>query len=95
MSNSSLAARPHPAQYGEDEAGEGDQCSQAAVNDGEIAVVMVGRDWDRFKAGGCQIHGCVVAIGSRAALEDREEVKIFGIEMIEIMAENRLELLLK
>lgn len=60
----SLMARPHPAQDGEDEAGESNQGSQATVNDGEVAGVVVDRDWDRLEVGGCRIHGCVVIAGS-------------------------------
>lgn len=41
-----LLARSQPAQNGEDESGKSDQSSQAAVDDGQVAGIMVDGDWD-------------------------------------------------
>lgn len=84
VSSKSLMARCHPAQDGEDEAGEGYQCSQATVNDCEIAGVTVDSDWDCFEVGGCRLHGCVVLKASRVTKEEGQlqEVKVFAYGLI-------------
>ena len=67
LSSKSLTARSHPAQNGEDETSEGGECSQAAVDDGEVTGIAVGSDWERLEIGGCRIHGWFVSVGSCAA----------------------------
>lgn len=52
LSGKSLMTRPNPAQDGDDEVGESDQCSQATEYDGEVACIVVDRDWDRLEVGG-------------------------------------------
>jgi hypothetical protein len=52
LSGKSLMTRPNPAQDGDDEVGESDQCSQDTEYDGEVAGIVVDRDWDRLEAGG-------------------------------------------
>jgi hypothetical protein len=62
LSGKFLSTGLEPAEDGEDEAGEGDQGSQAAVDDGKIAGViidMVGKD---FEVGGRQGHCCIVLV---------------------------------
>lgn len=89
--------RSHPAQDSEDEAAESDQCSQATVNDGEVAGILIDRDWDRFKVGGCRVHGGVVLAGNRRVQEYQQVQgsRVFANGAIEVTMEDKVELLLK
>jgi len=69
MSSESLIARSHPAQDGEDEADERDECSQAAVDDGEVAGVVIDCDCDRLEVCGCRVHGCCCTSGQLCSLK--------------------------
>jgi hypothetical protein len=89
LSSKSLMTRPHPAQDGEDEVGESDQCSQATEYNGEVTGIVIDRDWDRLEVGGGRFHDCVVL-----ALANSRS-KAFANEMIEVMAEDKNEHLLK
>jgi hypothetical protein len=65
LSGKALSTGLEPAENGENEAGEGDQGSQAAVDDGKIAGVIVDRIGTRFEVGGRQGHCCIVLIVKR------------------------------
>jgi hypothetical protein len=62
LSGKLLSTGLEPAQNSEYEASEGDQGSQAAVDDGKIAGVVVDKVGKRFEAGGCQRHDCIVLV---------------------------------
>jgi hypothetical protein len=62
LSGKSLSTGLEPAQNGEDEAGKGNQGSQAAVDDGKIAGVLVDEIGKRFEVGSRQGHCCIVLV---------------------------------
>jgi hypothetical protein len=96
LSSKSLMTRPHPAQDGEDEVGESDQCSQATEHNGEVTGIVVDRDRNRLEVGGGRFHDCVVLAGGcvvKGLANSRS--KAFANEMIEVMAEDKNEHLLK
>jgi hypothetical protein len=62
LSGKLLSTGLEPAQNSEYEASEGDQGSQAAVDDGKIAGVVVDKVGKRFEVGGFQRHDCIVLV---------------------------------
>jgi hypothetical protein len=62
LSGKFLSTGLEPAQNSEYEASECDQGSQATVDDGKIAGVLVDEIGKRFEVGGCQRHCCIVLL---------------------------------
>lgn len=97
VSSESLMTRSQPAQDGEDEAAESDQCSQATINDGDVTGIVVDRDQDLLEVGGRRVHGYIVLAGSRTDREywQVQGWKVFANGTIEVTMEDTVGLLLK
>lgn len=81
LSGKLLSMRLQPAQDGDDEAGESDQCSKTSVDYGKVAgVVVVNNDWIHVRISDCQLHGHV---WSGKSSKRSEVLKCFASQVIE------------